>query len=398
MDTSAFRLALQQGLCGKSVVLHDLDLLASRVEAIRSVFPPGTLHAVAVKANPLVRVLRFLVECGCGLEAASWEEVALARAAGCPAGSIVFDSPAKTEDELREALSLGLRLNADNFAELDRIHRLGPGNSRHLGLRVNPEVGEGSIALTSVSQKGSKFGTPLSAVSAELFERYPWLNGLHLHVGSQGCPVSMLADGVAAVWKVALGFLDRLAFFDLGGGLGVDYRHDGTGPSPAEYAAALRSGCPGLLEGRLPLVTEFGRWIQAPTAWACSRVEYVKDGPTVILHLGADMFLRKAYHPDQWHHVMKTLSPDGSVKEGDPVPCTVAGPLCFGGDILGREVSLVLPSPGDWVAIADVGAYTMGMWSRHCSRALPGVLGWEKGAWRVLKEPESLGDVVRFWS
>ena len=70
--------------------------MRSRIAQLQSAFPKGTLHALAIKANPLVEVLREAVNAGAGLEAASIEEVHLALAADCPPERIVFDSPAKT--------------------------------------------------------------------------------------------------------------------------------------------------------------------------------------------------------------------------------------------------------------------------------------------------------------
>jgi diaminopimelate decarboxylase len=54
--------------------------------------------------------------------------------------------------------------------------------------------------------------------------------------------------------------------------------------------------------------------------------------------------------------------------------------------------------PGDFVILRDVGAYTLGMWSRHCSRGLPLVLGHDGDHLRVLKARETPADVVSFWS
>ncbi|MEM1333326.1 MAG: hypothetical protein AAGG08_07695, partial [Actinomycetota bacterium] len=51
---------------GHAVVLHDLDLQARRFDELRAAFPADTLHAVAVKANPLIEVLRPLVAAGAG--------------------------------------------------------------------------------------------------------------------------------------------------------------------------------------------------------------------------------------------------------------------------------------------------------------------------------------------
>ena len=74
-----------------AVVFHDLDLLDARLDELTAAFPAGTLHAVAIKANALVAVLRRCVERGAGLEAASWEEVALAVAAGCEPSPVGID-------------------------------------------------------------------------------------------------------------------------------------------------------------------------------------------------------------------------------------------------------------------------------------------------------------------
>jgi diaminopimelate decarboxylase len=118
-----------------------------------------------------------------------------------------------------------------------------------------------------------------------------------------------------------------------------------------------------------------------------------------VVHVGADLFLRTAYHPDDWHHDMFVLDAAGDPKRGSTGPWTIAGPLCFAGDILARERSLPAMAAGDWLVIRDAGAYTLGMWSRHCSRGMPLVLGYRgAGDVCVLRHAESPEDVVRFWS
>jgi diaminopimelate decarboxylase len=146
----AVRAAVEQGLlAADSPVVGLLDVTGIREsaaelrEAFDAVVAPGTpvLHAFAVKATPLVPVLRLLHEEGIGAEVASPGELALARAAGVPPALTVLDSPAKTPAELREALALGIAVNADNPQELDRIDALmrsAPSRSP-LGVRVNPQ-------------------------------------------------------------------------------------------------------------------------------------------------------------------------------------------------------------------------------------------------------------------
>ncbi|GFR48783.1 hypothetical protein Agub_g10731, partial [Astrephomene gubernaculifera] len=80
------------------------------------------------------------------------------------------------------------------------------GPERIIGLRINPQVGEGRIAALSTAGRVSKFGVPLGEARSEVltaFARHPWLNALHLHVGSQGVPLELTVEGVARVWELA---------------------------------------------------------------------------------------------------------------------------------------------------------------------------------------------------
>lgn len=64
-----------------------------------------------------------------------------------------------------------------------------------MGLRVNPQVGQGAIQATSTATSTSKFGVTLNENREQIIEAVttnPWLNGLHVHVGSQGCPLQLI--------------------------------------------------------------------------------------------------------------------------------------------------------------------------------------------------------------
>jgi diaminopimelate decarboxylase len=396
----------------RSIMVHDLDRLTLRLQALLDAFPSSTLHGIAVKANPLVAVLEVVVQAGAGLECASIEEVELARAAGCPPARIIFDSPAKTREEIELALQLGLHLNVDNLSELARIaahvDTHGP-PAGHVGLRINPQVGAGSIAITSVAGRTSKFGEPLAtqrAAIVDAFQRHPWLDGLHVHVGSQGCELGQLVDGVrtAAELRRELqkGRDAPITELDIGGGLPAAYRREDHPPELTAYVNALRADVPDLFDDDVRLLTEFGRSLQAGCGWAVSRVEYTKgegEGRMAVVHLGADAFMRPVYQPKDWHHDLMVLDGQGHPKTGAPLePISVVGPLCFGGDVLARDVRLPAIEAGDLIVIRDCGAYTLSMWSRHCSRGLPKVVGWREDERRVLKRREEPRDVVAFWS
>jgi diaminopimelate decarboxylase len=63
------------------------------------------------------------------------------------------------------------------------------------------------------------------------FKQHPWLNMLHLHVGSQGLDLATTIAGVKAVWgllqevEAACG-AGRVRVLDIGGGLSVDFATD----------------------------------------------------------------------------------------------------------------------------------------------------------------------------
>lgn len=390
-----------------AVIVHDLARMRAAIAEVHAAFPANALHTLAIKANPLAGVLKAAVAAGAGLEAASIEEVHLALAAGCPPDHVVYDSPCKTFEELAEALHRGVRINADNLDEVERIAALLPTipTTSKIGLRINPELPEGRIALTSVGHRGSKFGVPLADAPAiaDAFARHSFLTGLHVHVGSQGAALSDLLLAARRLWDLVADLSGRLGrpvpidTFDLGGGLPAVYRDDDPDITPADYAAALRDAVPELFAPHIRLVTEFGRRIQAACGFVVARVEYVKPGRIAVLHVGADLFVRRVYRPEEWHHEFLALDARGDLLDAPLAPTTLAGPLCFGGDILARDLLLPRLAAGDHVLVRDTGAYTLAMWSRYCSRAIPLVLGVDGDRVDVLRRRDTPDDLVRFW-
>lgn len=397
----AVRAAVEQGLLGPDVpIVGLLDVAGIResAAALRAAFEavtaPGTpvLHAFAVKATPLVPVLRLLHEAGIGVEVASPGELALARAAGVPAERTVLDSPAKTPAELREALELGIAVNADNPQELERLDALVkalPDTASPLGIRVNPQVGGGSIEALSTATATSKFGVALRDEGARewVVRAYldrPWLTRLHTHTGSQGIPLTLMAEGVAEAYALAEEINERAGrrqvdTLDIGGGLPVNFASDDESPTYAEYARVLRETVPGLFDGRYGLVTEFGRSLLAKHGTVVARVEYAKSAggrPVAVTHAGVQVATRTVYAPGAWPLRIATYDGKGMAKEGPDVVQDVAGPACFAGDLLAVGRAMPLLEQGDYAAALDTGAYYFAHHYAYNSLARPGVYGF----------------------
>ncbi|MFC8867669.1 diaminopimelate decarboxylase [Streptomyces sp. NPDC057148] len=419
----AVRAAVEQGLLGPDapiVGLLDVAGIRESAAALRAAFDavtaPGTavLHAFAVKATPLVPVVRLLHEEGIGAEVASPGELALARAAGVPPERTVLDSPAKTRGELREALALDIAVNADNPQELARIDALmADGTSRSpLGIRVNPQVGGGSIEALSTATATSKFGVALRDEGARewVVRAYldrPWLTRLHAHTGSQGIPLALMAEGVAETYALAEEINERAGrrqvdTLDIGGGLPVNFASDETTPTYAAYARVLRETVPGLLDGRYGLVTEFGRSLLAKHGTVVARVEYAKSAggrPVAVTHAGVQVATRTVYAPGAWPLRIAAYDGKGLPKAGPDVVQDVAGPACFAGDLLATGRALPLLEQGDYAAALDTGAYYFAHHYAYNSLARPGVYGFRTDgsggvAFATVREAQSVAEIV----
>ncbi|MEU2678128.1 diaminopimelate decarboxylase [Streptomyces sp. NPDC007107] len=413
------RLAVEEGLLSEERPLAgflDADGIRESADALREAFAaePGVrvLHTFAAKAASLIPVLRLLADCGMGCEVAGPGELRLAVEAGFAPQRIVLDSPAKTRDELRLALALGIAVNADSFGEIRRIEGLrSPGSASVLGLRVNPQVGGGSIGAMSTATATSKFGVALRDPGArdrvvQTFVERPWLTRLHAHVGSQGCSLDLIAAGIAETYRLAEeinGVLGtrQVAGIDIGGGLPVNFDDDETRPAFAEYVAALRSAAPGLFDGRYDLVTEFGRSLLAKNGFIGARVEYTKDagGRRIALtHAGAQIATRTVFMPDAWPLRIGAFDGQGLPRGGPPMVQDIAGPCCFAGDVVAHARELPELREGDFVVLYDTGAYYFSTPWAYNSLPRPAVYGFagETGSLRFapVREAQSLDSVA----
>ena len=401
-----------------AALLYDTDEFANTIGQVQRAFPESTLHTIAVKANPVSRLLEFARDRGLGAECASLPELQHALRIGFTPTKVVFDSPAKTVGELSYALEKGVYLNIDNFQELERISALTNGNAflPRCGLRINPQIAPAPSAAeketytaTNTSIPTSKFGIPLTENRDQViqaFRKYSWLRGLHVHSGSQFVPVEDVVKAVRLVVELAKEIRSVSGrapdIIDIGGGLPVNYENDESNPHLSKYLAGLWEQCPDLFN--YSTVTEFGRLLNSKSGWAVTRVEYTKESgnrPIAVGHFGADLFVRTAYVPERWQHRVTVHSPSGKAKTGQELEQNIAGPLCFSGDLVASSRVLPRIEVGDLVVIHDAGAYTLSMWSRYNSRQSPAVYGY-RGDSRIeiqkFRARETVDDVLRFWA
>lgn len=363
-------------------VFYSRQMLVERLEVLSESFHGlDVLHTVAIKTNPHTGVLRCVVDQGVGLEAASFEEVLLAKSVGTPTENIVYNSPVKTAKELNYCAQHfpGLRVNANSIEELERIPY---GAKLSIGLRINPLVNPSTDNLYNVSKEDSKFGVPLS-MEAEIIEAAISANvsAIHIHVGSRIEETDMLLEALRRTVQLCDKINDtlqsngsdfRLTEINFGGGLSALQNIEVSNDLMRKYGKEVKEVMK-LVRYRYRLIDEFGQWVHLHNGFAFSCVEYVRalnEKSIAYLHLGADFFPREIYSPVNALN-FEFYEPEGELKKSPTKVTDLAGPLCFNGDYLAKNISAPQLSEGDIVAIPSVGANTYGLWSRHCSRTVP---------------------------
>jgi diaminopimelate decarboxylase len=236
-----------------------------------------------------------------------------------------------------------------------------------------------------VSSDESKFGIPISEREEILkaIEQYP-ITQLHVHAGSH---MTDLNSSVLAIQKlvdlaeesnrllVEKGIKRRISFLDIGGGLPPEKLDENSKSRMQIYSENLFLKIPEIRNYQV--ITEFGQWCYFYTGYAFSQVEYVlKRGEknVIFIHLGADYLMRDAYSKPRGI-TFKIFTAIGEEKNSEIKSYDVAGPLCFAGDFIIKDQPLNKPVEGDWLALLNTGSNSLGLWSRHCSRAVPKVFG-----------------------
>jgi diaminopimelate decarboxylase len=339
--------------------------------------PLPHLVCFAIKSLSNVAVLKTLGDLGAGMDVVSGGEYRRARAAGVPGSRIVFSGVGKTREEMRLALTEGVRqFNVESEPELRALSEVcvSLGVTAPITLRVNPDVDARTHEKISTGRKEDKFGIPISRASEIYAEAaaLPGIDvvGIDVHIGSQ---LTELEPFEQAYLKVAE-LTQRLRAeghdirrLDLGGGLGIPYsRSNDAPPLPLDYGALIKRtvghlGC--------EIEIEPGRLISGNAGVLVSRVLYVKNGEGrdfLILDAAMNDLIRPSMYGA--HHDIVPLEEPQAAAE--PHLYDVVGPVCESGDTFAKARPLPALQEGDLVAFRSAGAYGAVMASEYNTRPL----------------------------
>ncbi|MEI7643853.1 MAG: diaminopimelate decarboxylase [Chloroflexales bacterium] len=384
------------------------SMRAYRTALARHYPGPARVH-YASKALLNTAVAQIVAEESLGLDVVSGAELLVARRAGMSMAQVHMHGNAKSEAELRRAVDWGVgAIVVDSLDELDRLATLTHGLAQPQGvlLRVAPNIDAHTHAHIATGGATAKFGLPLESVGAAAARTLNAdglrLLGLHAHIGSQLFEVAEIRATVAALAREmarlrgALGV--DLAELSPGGGLGVPYTADMPPTDIDAYAAALgdavRAAC-ATYGMRPPLLTvEPGRSIIARAGVALYRViarKFGLDGVPRYLHVDGGMAdnIRPALYGARYTALLANRAAD---PPGPPVD--VAGRYCESGDVLLRAAALPPAGPGDLLAVAVSGAYTLSMASTYNLVPRPALLLVGDGVARLIQRRETEEDLL----
>jgi diaminopimelate decarboxylase len=385
---------------GKSLFVWNMTDFRRQLRELKSAFPSNFLHTVATKTNPLEKIMEIASEEGIGAEAASLGELMMALKVHKPE-NIVFDCPSKTMKDIEITLKSGVGFTLDNLGEVGRVdailNKLKLTPTQPIGLRLNPQIGLGTLATYSVSKPYSKFGVPITEEFNDVKQVYlqrKYMNMIHVHAGSQSYTMEQISVAIRRVLDLALDInksagYQQIKTIDIGGGLCTNFSTETNTPSLHDWANVLKEQCPELFTGEFKVITELGRRLLAKQGFVISKIEYVKTagGRRVLLqHVGADVAVRTVYKPQNWPLRVTLFGADGQtlhpqqdeLLSGELLYADIAGPCCID-DVLAPNLRpLPACNSGDLVLFHDTGAYYHSAYSYYNMRQVPALYSFEE--------------------
>ncbi len=362
---------------------------------------PDTRFFYAIKANNNLALANILRQEGAGIDAASVNEILLAKEMGLGGEDVMFSGNFLSDEDIRQGVESGVIFNLDDLSLLPRV--LKHGVPELLSFRVNPGYGECDIgAFVCNAGPEAKFGLhPDQVLEAYRAAKEAGVKrfGAHMMPGSSirdpeyfGYVTGLLMDLVGRAGK-ELGI--NFEFIDLGGGLGIPYKHE---DAPLDIDAAAKRVAEvfqqkiaeyGLKPPRLMM--EPARYFVGDAGYIIGRVHTVKDSYKRIIgtDIGMNVLARPALY-GAYHHIYVNRR-----EAEERVALNLCGQLCENTDLWVRDRPLPKDTGvGDLVVVENAGAYGYAMSYQYNGRLRPAEVLVNGTHHELIRRAESFQDLV----
>lgn len=350
--------------------IYDEAGIRQRARDLKAAFAwnPGFKEYFAVKATPNPYIIQVLHEEGCGCDCASYAELLLAEAAGVTGHEVMFSSNVTPQQDMRKAYEMGAYINLDDVTHVDFLERVG-GIPETVCCRYNPG---GSFSLSNQIMdmpRDAKYGMTedqMAGAFLRLSQKGVKHFGIHAFLASNTVSNEYYPELAGQLFRLAVR-LQRatgvhIAFINLSGGIGVDYRPEQPGNDIAVIGEGVRRQFESILIPAgmvdISIFTELGRFMLAPFGHLISTVLHQKHiyKEYVGLDACAANLMRPAMY-GAYHHITVLGKEDALL---DHI-YDVTGGLCENNDKFAIDRNLPRIDIGDYVYIHDTGAHGFSM-------------------------------------
>ena len=323
----------------------------------------------AVKANPDIKILKFLNDLKMGFEISSEGELGILSSLHVEPERIISSNPIKSLKFLKLAASYGINyFSYDSADEVDKLSEYVPHCNVYIRLSVPNEGSEWPLS--------KKFGVEIDAAAALLsYAREKALNplGITFHVGSQCTNIynwHIALDKAKVLWNEAEMNGIKLTLLNIGGGYPINYTKN------VVSIEAIEKNVNSLIYDNFPKDTEIhiepGRAVVGDAGILVTTVigkARRSDEDWLYIDVGVFNGLMESVGGIKYSYIVESYKHTKSKKRW-----TIAGPSCDSFDVIDKNVALPEPDISNLILILSSGAYTVSYASEFNGFSIPNTI------------------------
>ena len=376
---------------------YSLRQLQDNYQAFKDAFKNiNPLICFSVKSNSNLKLLNELKKMGSGADVVSIGELLKAKKVGIKSNKIVFSGVGKTKEEIFMAIKKNvLLINVESENEVNLINKIAKKISRKIaiGIRLNPNVTGKTHKKISTGGKQEKFGLTqydfLNLCKKVKKMKNLKLEGISVHIGSQITNVSPFKKVLSVLNAIIKKTKINFKYIDLGGGMGISYSKKEKPINLKKYSKLINKF---LKNKNLKIIFEPGRFIIGNSAILITKIIYIKKSngkKFVILDAGMNDLMRPALY-DAYHQIIP-LKRTGKSLKGN---IEFVGPICESSDKFLTEKKFQKIKEGDYVSLANVGAYGMSLSSNYNTRPFIAEIMVSGSKHKIIRKRQSLKSLI----
>jgi diaminopimelate decarboxylase len=289
--------------------------------------------------------------------------------AGVAPETCLFTGPGKTANEIRAAVASGVTVNLESAAQARQCADAGVsfGVRPTVSLRLNCSFTPQRAGMKNVDL--NQFGVDPAeapAVLAEIGALDLDFRGFHTFWGSQFADPQLIAECQSKAYALAVSLIDAAptapSFINVGGGIAARFFADEMAVDLDAVSTAIQGWveATGAVNQPWDLVFELGRYLTAQCGYYVTQVlerKTIQGETFLVVDGGIHQFLLASGAFAQ--STRRNFVAFVGNKLGQPMvePVTIVGPLCSIMDRFATGVYLPKAEPGDFIVLANAGAY-----------------------------------------